>query len=237
VITKSLRISIWGCLLIAITALIQSSGEAIHAATRTSSDVSFSLTPLPKSLTDKGDGKLNPLDKAYLDAYTILKDDNQCSRLYGGPSALQALTDFVLQLKPVYLDKSIAIRMSGRTTNFQSHRTGLSYRLFEKAEVNLGGPFYRSSAPTERRTSLVHNFHANTRATRVVALLHELGHLVKVKDKWLLPDDGTEPNLSVKNSEFVTEACREQIELVIRMKSTEQLAQAVTQAAKESVAP
>lgn len=178
---------------------------------------------VPRPLANKDLKKLNQLDKAYLDTYTILRRDNECSRLFGGPGAIDALTEMVSQLKPVYLDRSIAIRMSGRTTNFQSHRTGFSYRLFEKAEINLDGPFYRQRTGNQSKVSVVNEFHSYTRESRVVVLLHELGHLVRGADKkWLLPDDGANPGLSLQNSERVLDACHEEIAAVTKLSAEEQ---------------
>jgi hypothetical protein len=214
---------------IVLIALVQTSEQMIavnvHAAGHTEdSDNKLGVAPLPQPLLNKDLTKLNLLETAYLDAYTILRQDNQCSRFFGGTAVVSALTDFVAQLTPVYMDRSIAIRMSGRTTSFQSHLTGFSYRLFEKAEINPEGPFYRGVAPNERKQTLVNQFHANTRGTRLVALLHELGHLVKGTDKkWLLSDDGDKPNLSLKNSEVVLEACHDEISAITKMKSEEQV--------------
>jgi hypothetical protein len=57
-------------------------------------------------------GKPTLIEKAYLDAYTILKEDNSCSRFYNGPSAISALNQLVRSLTPVYFNRTIALRIT-----------------------------------------------------------------------------------------------------------------------------
>lgn len=175
-------------------------------------------------LVSKDERKLNEIDKAYLDAFTILREDNACSRLYGGPVAIEALNELVRVIRPAYLERHIAMRMSGQTTMYRNATTGFSFRMFEKAEINLAGSFYRGNSPSERRVPLVADFPPNTRKTRVALLLHELGHLVRGADKkWVLSDDGHDLDLSSQNTEHVVDVCRDEIEVVTRMTVTEQL--------------
>jgi len=170
------------------------------------------MPPVPKALSSHDPRKLNLIDRAYLDAFTILNEDNTCSRLFGGRNAINALNEMVLGLKTRYFENDVAIRMSGATTLVQSHMTGFTFRLFDKMELNLASAFFRSPSPSDRRFSITPIYAANTRETRVVVFLHELGHLVKGADhKWVLTDDGDDPNLSLINTERVISACREQI--------------------------
>lgn len=172
-----------------------------------------SYVPRLITLSSEDPGKFGPLDTAYLDAFTILRTENPCSAFFGGPFAIAALNELVQQLKPRFLDKKIAIRMSGKTTLIESHLTGFRFRSFEKAEVNLDGLFFR-----EGRRPVANGFRANMRETRVVVLLHELGHMVKNKEKqWVLPDDGSSPSLSVQNSEAVVSVCRQEIKALSGM--------------------
>ena len=182
--------------------------------------------------------KLNDLDKAYLDAFTILREDNACSRLYGGPAAIEALNELMRKVRPAYLDKQIAVRMSGTTTMFRNGVTGFSYRMFEKAEINMEGSFYRSNTPMDHRVPSIANYQPNTRKTRVTLLLHELGHLVRGADKkWVLLDDGNDIELSIKNTEHVVDVCRDEIESVSRMTVMEQLAEPLTTVAQLATQP
>lgn len=189
-------------------------------------------------LASKDERKLNELDKAYLDVYTILRDENGCSKVFGGPVAIEALNELVRNLRPSYLEKHIAVRMSGETTLFRNAVSGFSYRMFEKAEINMMGSFYRSNTPSQHRVPLVANYQPNTRKTRVVLLLHELGHVVRGADKkWVLPDDGNDLELSVKNTEHIVDACRDEIEHVTRLTVAQQLEEPLTTVAQIATQP
>ena len=197
------------------------------------SDAAISSAPgssqMLQSLTVADPKKLSLLEKAYLDAFTILNDDNSCSRLYGGPHAIAALNELVQKLRPTYLDRNVAIRMKGNTTIFESYRNKFSFRLFDTVELNVEGAFYRGNSPGERRVPLIGRYQPNTREARVVVLLHELGHMVRGKNKkWLFQDDGGDHYLSQKNSEIVVQACRDQIEAIGKMTPAQQLARSVS---------
>ena len=201
--------------------------------------INIALTPrLALIVASKDLRKLNDLDKAYLDAFTILRDDNACSRFYGGPSAIEALNELVRNLRPAYLEKHIAVRMSGQTTMFRNAVTGFSYRMFDKAELNMAGSFYRGNSVTGVHVPPVANYQPNTRQTRLAVLLHELGHLVRGADKkWLLVDDGKDLGLSIRNTEHVVDVCREEIESVTRLSATEQLEEPLTTIAQVATQP
>ena len=63
--------------------------------------VNLLVTPrIAMVLVSKDERKLNDLDKAYIDVFTILRDDNPCSRLYGGPAAIEALNELMRTLRP-----------------------------------------------------------------------------------------------------------------------------------------
>jgi hypothetical protein len=182
--------------------------------------------------------RLNDLERAYLDVYTILRYDNPCSRLYGGSAAIEALNEMMRVVRPSYIDRNIAVRMSGTTTMFRNARNGFSFRVFEKAEINKQGSFYRSNSPSEHRVPTVADYQPNTRKTRVALLLHELGHLVRGADqKWVLSDDGNDINLSVKNTEYVVDVCREEIEYVTRLTVAQQLEKPLTTVAQMATLP
>ncbi len=190
------------------------------------------------AIVAKDERKLNDLDKAYLDAFTILREDNSCSRLYGGTGAIEALNELMRVLRPAYLERHIAVRMSGQTTIYRNAVSGFTFRMFEKAELNMMGSFYRGNTPTERRIALVADFQPNTRRTRVALLLHELGHLVRNADKkWVLLDDGHDLELSVRNTVRVVDACRDQIESVTRMTVAQQLDEPLTTIAQLATLP
>ena len=183
-----------------------------------------------QSVTTANPKKLSVLEKAYLDVFTILNDENSCSQLYGGPAAIAALNELFQRLHPTYLDRNIAIRMKGATTIYQSYRTKFSFRVFDVVEINREGAFFRGNNPGERRIPLIGTYQPNTRESRVVVLLHELGHMVRGKDlkTWLFADDGDDIFLSQKNSEMVIQACQNQIESVGKLTPAQQIAKSLS---------
>ncbi len=154
-----------------------------------------------------------PLVQAYLDAFSMLQHENTCSQFYGGPVAIAALNRLTEQLRPTLLDQRIAIRMRGDTTIVTSELTGFTFRVFDKAEVNLEGPFYRGNQlPGHGRVLRIGPFEPNTREARVTTLLHELGHLVrKPNGRWALPNDGSNWADSEENTRRVLDVCGDQI--------------------------
>jgi hypothetical protein len=195
------------------TDVIDSSGLDPTSTVESKNSSPVPYHPEPTALKSRDPEKLGVIDQAYLDAFTILNDANPCSRLFGGPHAIAALNELVQQLKPRYLERDVAIRMSGQTTTVQSYSTGFSFRLFDKAEINLAGSFFRSNSHSERRISISSIFAPNTRETRVIVLLHELGHMVKAADgNWVLFDDGNDQSRSLQNTERVVTVCRQQID-------------------------
>jgi len=157
--------------------------------------------------------KLTPLDKAYLDAYSILREDNACSRFFGGRAAIEVLNHLARQLKPVYLQRTIGLRMTGKISYAMNNATKLSYRIFENAQLNTNGPFYRTSIfPIDASIPRVGEFSPNTREARLTILLHELGHMIqKPNGDWVLPNDGDDPITSKDNTHKVISVCRDQI--------------------------
>ncbi|MDX6303359.1 MAG: hypothetical protein QOI77_328 [Blastocatellia bacterium] len=153
------------------------------------------------------------LEQAYLDSFSILKYANKCSEFYGGSSAIAALNELTKQIQPKHLDRHIGIRMTGESTIVVSARTGFTFRLFEKAEINLDGPFYRGSAAFVRgRVPQIGPFEPNTREARATTVLHELGHLIRGRNgQWLLPNDGEDFGKSEANTRRVLDVCGEEI--------------------------
>jgi hypothetical protein len=158
--------------------------------------------------------QLSLLDKAYLDAYAILKESNTCSRFFGGSHiATSALDSLRSRLKTSVVETHIGISMFGPFTLVTDSRTGLSYRLFQNALVNLRGPFYRSANDKSQSFfKRIGYYPANTREARVTMLLHELGHLLRGSDgRWLLPDDGDNHIQIAANTATIMDKCSEQI--------------------------
>jgi hypothetical protein len=103
--------------------------------------------------------------------------------------------------------------MSGSFISLVEPQEGMPYRLFELAEINSFGAFYRSKTfPAEPFVPNVGSFRPNTKEARVLILLHELAHLIKGSDgNWLIPDDGNSPPLSRINTLTVESKCGLQI--------------------------
>jgi hypothetical protein len=154
--------------------------------------------------------------KSYADVFSVLKNDNTCSRFFGGPSrAVTVLNQFARQLRrrPLGAEASaIAVRMSGSYMKYQDALTGASYRLFKEATINSNGPFAaRVNVPWSSRMQ-IGRFPVETRQARALVLLHELGHLIEGADgRWLLPDDGYDAALSERNTRTVEAVCAKQL--------------------------
>ena len=176
----------------------------------------------PEALSLPNANQLTPLDEAYLDAFSILREDSACSAFYGGPAAIKVLNQLKQQLQPRYIDSAVAVRMTGKTITMVNLKYSLSYRLFDNVELNLEGPFYRVNALHAGRS--VGGFFPNTREARVTILLHELGHLIERRDKqWLLPNDGASEYLSQENTKRVVMVCGTQIKALSRVSFAQEL--------------
>jgi hypothetical protein len=195
--------------------------------------VSFSsleLLPLTNPL------KPTEIERAYLDSFIILKDQNSCSEFYGGPLAIAALNRLTQQIRPTHLDRRIGIRMTGETMIVTSAVTHFTYRLFEKVEVNLDGPFYRGNVSSARgKVPPIGPFEPNTREARVTSVLHELGHLIRRPDgQWVLPNDGGDWGQSEENTRRVLDICGERIRGVRNFSFEEELLSARSSALLQS---
>ena len=163
-----------------------------------------------------------PVDRTlYLDLYTILADDNQCSRFFLGSGAIEVLNQLSKRLvkKPLNVG-TIGLQMNGEYGNFENARTGFSYRMFERAILNTDGPFFRSTCfYSQSCMRNVGRFGAATREGRILMMLHEMAHLIKNgKNGWLIPDDGNDSNLSMLNTQTVEKHCRDVIVSAARRK-------------------
>ena len=169
-----------------------------------------------RMLRTEASGKvsLTPLDRAYLDAFTVLGQQNKCGEFFGGEAAQNVLDELVIELRDERMnDASIGIRMSGPFTVFANSERHISYRLFADAALNTSGPFCRAKvfAP-EPFVPNVGSFQPNTREVRVLILLHELAHLILGRNGlWLIPDDGNRPQLSRRNTSTVESTCGKEI--------------------------
>jgi hypothetical protein len=165
-------------------------------------------------LFSRSSRRLTLIDKAYLDAHAILRENNSCSRFFGGPRiSTIVLNSLYLRLETSLIENHVGISMNGTFTFVTDAETGVSYRLFKKALVNLTGPFYRSANyKSQSFFQRIGHYLANTREARVLMLLHELGHLLPGPDgRWLLPDDGNNHVQVAINTATIMSKCSEQI--------------------------
>lgn len=155
------------------------------------------------------------LSKAYRDVFEMLSQPNECSGFYGGSqTAVFVLNKFVVRITKSQLPKDVSFVMKGRIISNSSQGSGMRYRLFESAIVNIRGSFYQTKA-FESQPSLpsIGTFPAGTRSARALILLHELGHLIEGQDhNWLIRDDGMESAQSRRNTELVEHACRRKLD-------------------------
>jgi hypothetical protein len=160
------------------------------------------------------DVRLTLLERAYLDTAEILDKHDQCSQFYRGPHSRRILDELVIRLREHSSnDSRTGLRMAGFFDTYVITESGVRYRLFEVAEINTAGAFYKSKAfPAERFVPDVGSFRPNTREARVLILLHELAHLIKGEaGTWLIPDDGGNAKLSRQNTLTVESRCGAEI--------------------------
>jgi len=158
--------------------------------------------------------QLTLVERAYLDTFMMLQSSNQCGRFFGGSGSRFVLDELVAQLRQQTIpDSRIGVRMSGTFITRVAPQDGISYRLFERAELNTLGAFYRAKTfASEPRVPKMGSFAPNTRQARVMILLHELAHMIQGPDgNWLIPDDGDNPLLSRSNTWTIEAQCGAQI--------------------------
>jgi hypothetical protein len=110
-------------------------------------------------------------------------------------------------------DARIGIRMSGIFTNLVEPQEGIAYRLFQRADLNSLGAFYKAKTfPSEPFIPNMGSFQPNTREARALILLHELAHMIKDQNgAWLIPDDGNSTQVSRLNTLKIESQCGQQI--------------------------
>jgi len=155
------------------------------------------------------------LTSAYSDVFKILSSQNSCSSFYGGSrTATTVLNGFVTRVKSQPLAPEVSFQMAGQPRLIRDPATGVLYRLFDEAMVNINGSFYlRRADPMVRFPSDVGSFSPGSRAARVLILLHELGHLIQDENgDWLLPDDGFDGRQSKANILRIQQVCRKELD-------------------------
>jgi hypothetical protein len=151
--------------------------------------------------------------EAYHSVSLILSEDNPCSRFFGGQSSREALDQLFDHLRVISATTSLGIRMFGTTRVVMNAKTGLTFRIFENAEINQRGAFFKAKHfPNEPLVPQVGSFPPATPEARVLMILHELGHTILGNNgKWLLPDDGGNTSLSANNTAIIEKQCEKQL--------------------------
>lgn len=166
--------------------------------------------PHPTPLDHEAEGLA--VGETYRDVFRALKDDNPCSRFFGGPRrAVTVLNEFARRIRRKAVGAGdVGLVMKGDYTFYRDGRNGAYYRLFDEAAVNSNGPFFATPPPSGARFQ-VGRFPATTRPGKALMLLHELGHLIRGPSGWLLPNDGGDAALSDRNTRTVESRCLGQL--------------------------
>lgn len=212
-------LSLW---LAAQVAAFAQTPVAAHAEVAANVHESLSSVPVPEPagprLVSAPLAEAVPLSlgrELYLDVFGILREENSCSSFYGGPvQAVEVFNELARQLRVRHFDdRALALQMSGRYTIYRDMLTGAVYRLFNEASLNGDGPFFSRGSSSQAWRLKVGSFPLQTRKARALLLLHELGHLVKGPDeKWVLPNDGGDELLSLRNTRLVESHCGPQLQ-------------------------
>ena len=168
--------------------------------------------PAPAPLDLGAEGPV--VGKAYSDVFRVLREDNSCSRFFGGPRvALTVFNEFARRIRRKPLGPGrLALLMSGDYTTYRDLGLGASYRIFNETTINTDGPFSSHFESPRGWRWTVGRFPVESRAAKALMLLHELGHLIKAPDgRWLLPDDGGDAAHSERNTREVQSRCMWQL--------------------------
>jgi YD repeat-containing protein len=174
------------------------------------------------------------IDNTRKDVEAILGGDNDCAKFFG-KDALTAFKAMNFQVGEIYqsspysskdvLNYTIGIQMTLNDVDSKgvvsSDAKKIGYVTTSSAVINANGSFFRKDNYTERTSSgfavrsmpAFGGFNATTRQSRVLQLLHELGHVIVKPDGTLLLElDGSGQNgLSEENTRKVKEACEKEI--------------------------
>ncbi len=146
----------------------------------------------------------------------IFNTENSCSKFFG-PNASKALDAFldILTAGPDFNDGqsfNTGIRqIYDNPTQFELDSNGAKiYRLPGEARIITNGPF------TPLGKFGFGGYGPGTMGTQIVALLHEIAHNIVVPlgnntHKYLIPNDGGNADLSMKNTETILKECKDQV--------------------------
>jgi hypothetical protein len=153
------------------------------------------------------------LNNAMAKTQGILQSNNDCSKFFGpdAVAALKALAN-LLRLANNYdqgMTTATGVRQDyASTIVVNGAQNTVAYRLPTGAQVYRNGPFFMG--PGRKPLG---GYPAGSLGAQITALLHELAHniITDKKSKTLIPNDGGDPGLSVKNTEKILEHCEKDI--------------------------
>jgi hypothetical protein len=154
------------------------------------------------------------VDKAVAKSKAILQADNDCSKFFG-PNAVAALEALAKKLTLASNYKQGITTNTGISQSYDSTivvngpNNVVAYRLPTSAEVYRNGPFFMSPGAKS-----IGGYHAGSMGAQVTSILHEVAHdMITDPKKYtpLIPNDGTDPSLSNKNTQTILNHCSKEI--------------------------
>lgn len=153
------------------------------------------------------------LDYVFQVANSILSQDNDCSRFFGGPQSattilgvLRSSLQFGALSNPVIGISMTVVAPS--SANLHPAGNGFMYREPQNAILNINGIFFH--------TRVLAEYLSNTLAGRLVQLFHEEAHLTVTPTGALrIPNDGFAGVVSRLNTGTVLAACRPAINAAV----------------------
>jgi len=145
-------------------------------------------------------------DRAFDDVEKILKKNGPCAKFFG-PDGLAALQAMRSAQRRVALSGNPGNTPTGIEMSVPSTSSG-GYRAPNFLTIFTNGPFFVGV----NKPSLG-GYAAGSHGAQIVALLHELAHLVKKADGsgFLIPNDGGNGPLSGDNTQKILKECGEEI--------------------------
>jgi RHS repeat-associated protein len=145
-------------------------------------------------------------DRAFDDVEKILKKGGPCAKFFG-PDALAALNAMRSAPRRVVSTGNPGNTPTGIEMSVPNTSTG-GYRAPNSVTFFLNGPFFIGINKPP-----LGGYTAGSHGAQIVAIVHELAHLVKKADGsgFLIPNDGGNPSLSSENTQKILKECAKEI--------------------------
>jgi hypothetical protein len=148
----------------------------------------------------------------------VLTPNSPCGKFFG-PNAADALDTLVAKIKTKTTggnptSTGILLKFAPATPFSLDANGNKLFRIPDSVTLNVNGPFTAFG-----KDNKFGGYSAGTPGAQMVALLHEVAHLIVVPisngvHRYLIPDDGpssNNPNASSDNTETIMTHCKEQI--------------------------